>query len=70
MVYEKAVINADEYIDKLNKFCKSTPCIQCKFAKVGCWRERVVPAAWTDKRNDAIKYVRVLLTMYEMIKDE
>ena len=71
MVYEETVMeDINKYINKLIDHCKSTPCIDCKYVKVGCWRERVVPAVWTDKRNTDIKYVKALLTMYEMIKKD
>lgn len=66
MVYEETVMeDINKYINKLIDHCKSTPCIDCEYVKVGCCRERVVPALWTD-----IKYVKVLLTMYEMIKED
>lgn len=58
----------DKYINKLINHCKESSCKDCKFVEVGCWRNRVVPAAWTDKRNIDINYVITLLTMYEMIK--
>lgn len=59
----------DKHINNLIKHCKSASCKDCKFVEVGCWRERVVPAVWTDKRSKDINYVRALLTMYEMIKE-